>query len=185
LALEYLSRLDARNRQFLAGLDWPEGTPAHVTSMVPPGFASYSAVLNGNRTALAPFGTLSAGATRNMLDLLPVQVGVGCVFGVWDGYGWEADELLPPTVEIPNRRLMCFRGDCTDALVVAVRGLGYQSPTLWWPDDLSWCVRTDVDGYVSLVAGSKSCADVLASHPDLVAWRVMPSTLVTSISAPR
>jgi hypothetical protein len=45
----------------------------------------------------------------------------------------------------------------------------YQSPSIWWPDDRSWWVATEVDFDWTYVGGSSKCiADVLA-HPGLEA----------------
>ena len=43
----------------------------------------------------------------------------------------------------------------------------YQSASLWWPDDRSWCVATDVDLVSSYLAGSRACVDELIADPDL------------------
>jgi hypothetical protein len=45
----------------------------------------------------------------------------------------------------------------------------YQSPNLWWPDDRSWCVATEVDGFSTYVGGSRLCIDAVLADARLEA----------------
>jgi hypothetical protein len=47
-----------------------------------------------------------------------------------------------------------------------------RSPNLWWPDDRTWIVGTDIDGDDTLVAGSQAAVDAILAHTDLNAKRV-------------
>jgi hypothetical protein len=102
-----------------------------------------------------------------------------CWFAVWDGYGWmqgppaiahlgrARDRPGPPAppvpagprLELPGRSLALYEGPIEDAAALA----GFptsQSPNLWWPDDRSWCVASDIDltsTYVGGVAGLVEC----------------------------
>ena len=43
------------------------------------------------------------------------------------------------------------------------------SPNIWWPEDRSWCVATEVDAYDTFVAGSNACIDRILNSPELEA----------------
>jgi hypothetical protein len=88
---------------------------------------------------------------------------------VWEGYGWN--ELPrpgegPPRVHLEHRDCLLCTGTIDD-----VTSLEGQAPTMWWPEDRAWCVRTDVDGYCTLIAGSAACIEALVS---LEAVEVIP-----------
>jgi hypothetical protein len=44
-----------------------------------------------------------------------------------------------------------------------------QAPNLWWPDDRSWCVATEVDGYSTYVGGSAGCVEAIQDDQRLEA----------------
>ena len=48
------------------------------------------------------------------------------------------------------------------------------SPNIWWPEDRTWCVATDIDLYDTYVGGSLECIEAIMSNPDLEA---LPTTL--------
>ncbi len=121
-----------------------------------------------------------------------------CWFCLWEGYGyfhpggmapmtavfvrgprlfawlrlWAARRHLrrikPPRpssarVELPHRGYLLFTGSVRDAA-------GWEDgPNLWWPDDRTWCVASEIDfGYTYVGGSSKLIKDVLA-HPELEA----------------
>ena len=43
------------------------------------------------------------------------------------------------------------------------------SPNLWWPEDRSWCVATEIDSYDTFVGGSAACIERILNCPDLEA----------------
>jgi hypothetical protein len=49
-----------------------------------------------------------------------------------------------------------------------------QSPSLWWPDDRSWRVASEIDFDSTLVAGSAALVAELVAHPGLEAFEVAP-----------
>jgi hypothetical protein len=40
---------------------------------------------------------------------------------------------------------------------------GGWAPTMWWPEDRAWCVRTDIDGCSTYLAASAACISALTS----------------------
>lgn len=78
-----------------------------------------------------------------------------CWFGVWEGYG-DLDILPQPLLgqerlDLPHRRYLLYRGTVRDALRF-VPALG-RTPNLWWPEDHSWFVASEVDLDWTYVAG--------------------------------
>ncbi|MDH6678082.1 hypothetical protein M2284_002285 [Rhodococcus sp. LBL1] len=51
------------------------------------------------------------------------------------------------------------------------RSGGY-SANLWWPDDHTWCVATDIDHMSTYVGGSVACIDAILTDPRLEAFPV-------------
>lgn len=49
-----------------------------------------------------------------------------------------------------------------------------QSPNLFWPEDRSWCVVSEIDFDSTIVAGSSQLVAAVLAHPELEAWRVDP-----------
>ncbi len=84
-----------------------------------------------------------------------------------------------PRFELPNRRYYLLLGRL--AAVTAVREPGserWQRPDLFWPDDRSWFVATDVDFWSLYIGGE---ADFIAELVDAVPTRAEPVTLAYSL----
>lgn len=129
---------------------------------------------------------------------------VACWFAVWDGWGELNGSVFtasaafggppPPSpspapehsqldlraaqFDLPGRRYYLFTGVLDDALRI-----GYwptrtwfqpRSPNLFWPDDRSWCVTSEIDFDSTLVAGSTELIDNILRSDDLEAWPVRP-----------
>lgn len=59
-----------------------------------------------------------------------------------------------PTFDLPERRYYLQVGECGVAYQLNEPGLeDRQPPDLWWPDDHSWFVATDIDLACSYIAG--------------------------------
>jgi hypothetical protein len=128
-----------------------------------------------------------------------------CWFGIWEGYGFwwstahsplfppdtdpqeiaayrqgaqDQDEILrrTPRVEAENRAYFLFRGPLSAADSFSQFEPWYQSPNLWWPDDRTWCVATEIDGYSTHLGGSKKCVDRVLAATELETIRVTPDT---------
>ncbi len=106
-----------------------------------------------------------------------------CWFCLWEGYAYltgamaertawnprggyaprppSPPRLVPPPklpagrVQLPNRNYVLFAGSVD-------QGDGWQDgPNLWWPEDRSWCVASEVDLDYTLVGGSPALAEEL------------------------
>ncbi len=45
-----------------------------------------------------------------------------------------------------------------------------QSPSIFWPDDESWCVATEIDLFCTYVGGSRALIDELLADERLEVW---------------
>jgi hypothetical protein len=102
-----------------------------------------------------------------------------CWFCVWDGYGWESRQQTSPTggpprilpdpipsgvrngprVRLPHRDYLLFRGPVESVGALTALDLPGQTPNLWWPQDHSWCVASEIDLPWTYVGGK---AEVVA-----------------------
>ena len=135
-----------------------------------------------------------------------------CWFAAWDGWGDfrdgsavlltrgdspdDAPATLPPGAyrskpwerprfTLPHRGYYLARGPLAAALET-VYGItwGYQSASIWWPDDRAWCVATEVDFDWTYVGGSTECIAAVLACPDLEALPARLSDGVTYASDP-
>lgn len=74
-----------------------------------------------------------------------------------------------PVVNLPHRRYYLFRGQLTDVeessdIEESFWADSWISPSMWWPDDRSWFVSTEIDLPSSYLGGTSDCvASVLAA----------------------
>lgn len=103
-----------------------------------------------------------------------------CWFAVWEGWGDLRPQRGVPTLELPHRRYYLAEGTVDDALrTVSEPDWRYQSASMWWPDDRSWFVSTEVDFSWTYVGGTKACIDAVLAHPEIEALRARLSDRIT------
>lgn len=114
-----------------------------------------------------------------------------CFLAVWEGYGHllggtavfhltsggheshdssgvapivPPDIAAAPRVDLPGRSYVLLEAPLTEIPEVASELWG-QSPNLWWPEDRSWCVATEIDFGWTYVGGPNPLIDqVLSDH---------------------
>lgn len=121
-------------------------------------------------------------------------------FCVWDGWGglkfhpvgravlsssegrWRSRRAarrrarLPapaPTVQLPNRSYYLLAGPIGAITESLEDPPMWQTANLWWPDDRSWCVATEIDFAWSYLGGSDDLIAKLSERPDLEVIRAM------------
>ena len=159
-------------------------------------------------------GSLPLDLARTLVGLLRGQTTTPerCWFAAWEGWGDFRDgsaalhtlggspddppATLPPETYrakpwerprfmLPHRGYYLARGPLAAALET-VYGItwGYQSASIWWPDDRAWCVATEVDFDWTYVGGSTECIAAVLGCPDLEALPARLSDGVTYASDP-
>jgi hypothetical protein len=125
-----------------------------------------------------------------------------CLLGFWDGYGYidggwtmvaysvgsgrtggvrrdpPAFSRDRPTLALPAREYFLFRGPIAAALEMSARW--GQSPNLFWPEDRAWFMASEIDFDSTLIGGSSELARALLAEPELDAWPVEPTDLLTA-----
>lgn len=127
-----------------------------------------------------------------------------CYFSLWegygelDGYGWLEAATRPHSkvddrkrhtltldeigrarsrLRLPGRNYVVLAGPLRGALRIGSFSLGMfwpQSPNIFWPADLTWCVASEIDFDSTLVGGSARLIDAVLDTPELDAWPVGP-----------
>lgn len=126
-----------------------------------------------------------------------------CWFAVWEGFGQingassayvvfadgstetapppeplaPAEVIDGPRLELPNRAYLLASGGLGE--VVGLADELSQSPNLWWPEDRSWCVATEIDFGWTYVAGSQGLIDTVVACDDLEA---LPARLTDGVT---
>lgn len=144
-------------------------------------------------------GNLDPAALAELLSVLERHTATAemCYFALWEGYGWisgspavaiaGSSEPIPPAfspevmagprLRHPLRDYLLFTGPLRAALAMGSRTGGWfppQSPSIFWPQDRSWCVATEIDFDSTLLGGSAGLIEAVLAHPVLEAWPVFP-----------
>ena len=95
-----------------------------------------------------------------------------CYFGIWHGWADFSNPLHSklPTLVIPNadREYFILRGPL-GGVMSFFEWISDRSPNLWWPEDKSWFVATEIDFTTTFVGGSAACIQRVLAHPELEA----------------
>lgn len=127
-----------------------------------------------------------------------------CWFAVWQGWGdfyggatvtswpagaqrepareapaeWQLDIAHAAQFTTPGRDYFLFTGPLEDASRFGswhtADWFTPRSPNLFWPDDHSWCVASEIDFDSTLVGGSSELIADLAASEELEAWPIDP-----------
>jgi len=178
--------------------DW-SGVRLHPDSQfhsvaLPPGRPAGPAPWNGQGPER---GSLDLADAETLIELLRPHTSTpdGCLFCIWDGWGWDTalyvalpgeppiplpDPVPPevrygPRVQLPGRDYLLYTGPIDAALAFA--GSPGQTPNLWWPADRAWCVASEIDLAWSYVGGSAELIEELVSEPRLEALPAVPGHL--------
>jgi hypothetical protein len=77
-----------------------------------------------------------------------------------------------PLLGQSGRSYLLFNGPVDDAARFHLLGHRFQSPAVWWPDDRSWFVHTEIDAMSTYVGGSKTLVDHVAGEQILESFEV-------------
>jgi hypothetical protein len=120
-------------------------------------------------------GDLEPESLRALLDVLARHTDSiqHCWFAVWEGWGWlNTSHYL--RVEHPQRKYVLFGGPLGAALEIGdwptPDWFLPHSPNIFWPDDVSWCVATEIDLFCTYVGGPRALIDELLADERLEVW---------------
>ena len=95
-----------------------------------------------------------------------------CWFALWEGHGWVSGG--DARVELPQRNYLLFGGPLDAALEIGdwptAEWFLPHSPNIFWSDDVSWCVATEIDLFCTYVGGSRALIDELLAGVRLEVW---------------
>ncbi|MPV37005.1 hypothetical protein [Georgenia subflava] len=147
--------------------------------------------------AWAPdIGNLPQHCLHALLDVLEpfTPATKTCFSALWDGYG-QLQQLVPygftahgfaefdrsgprahASLQIPQREYLVYRAPLRAAALMgdwpASDWFIPQSPNLFWPQDTSWCVATEIDFDSTVVGGSAELVSAILADPRLESWQV-------------
>ncbi len=90
-------------------------------------------------------------------------------FAFWEGFADLDAHGVDARVELPHRRYLLSSGPIAAASTPAPDVIFDQSPNLWWPDDRSWVVATEVDYAWTYVGASEATIAAIVADDRLEA----------------
>ncbi|MGE5102918.1 MAG: hypothetical protein ACM3SX_23270 [Deltaproteobacteria bacterium] len=103
-----------------------------------------------------------------------------CRFAIWTGWTFDEELRTARRFKLPHREYYVTVGPLQVALDgVYGPGFSYQSPSMWWPEDHSWFVSTDVDLAYSYMGASRDVIAAVVAHPKIEAMRVQRGHRIT------
>ncbi|HHW47478.1 MAG TPA: hypothetical protein GXX14_02540 [Clostridiaceae bacterium] len=99
-----------------------------------------------------------------------------CYFAIWDGWNFpNMEKLRNHTVsfQLQDRNYYLMKGDIF-AAVNDISSFSLHAPGIWWPEDRTWCVATEVDMMWTYVGGTECCIDEILMENRLEAFLATP-----------
>ncbi len=98
-----------------------------------------------------------------------------CWVCFWEGYGGINEAIqrvnkAVPRIQLPDRSYYLLNvplNKIAKGVFTDKNGLEPLSPSLWWPDDRTWCVATEIDFRWTYIGGSQACINELLDHEQL------------------
>lgn len=90
----------------------------------------------------------------------------------------DQSTLAGPRVHAPGRDYYLASGALRE-LDDFYDQVGQQSPNVWWPEDRSWIVATEIDFCWTYVAGTRAVIDAVLAHPNIEALEAQTYHAIT------
>lgn len=158
-----------------------------VGLVIPPGFEAYGCLLQSERSYDDHVrGNPRLQEIRTLAELLrsATLTPERCWFCFWNGWGWlhvsdgsiaqlggerpawrdllvevERFAASAPLVGDRHRQYHLFSGPIDAVADSSLPTVGYQAPSLWWPDDRAWIVASEIDHWWTYIGGAKAVVD--------------------------
>lgn len=129
-------------------------------------------------------GSLDEASAAQLAEILVAYTrATSFALAVWRGYGarrapWT---LSRPAfaLSLPQREYEVVVGSANELGLSVLEPHHYQSANIWWPEDRSWCVVTEIDLMTSYIGGSRECIDRVVSAPALESLEISAKQAVT------
>jgi hypothetical protein len=133
-------------------------------------------------------GSLPEQVVRALMTALSKHTATAdhCWFAIWEGWGGlRGDIRSAVSFQLPSRGYHLLGGPLTASMestddFPAV----FRSASLWWPDDRSWLVATEIDLESTYVGCSADCANALLAARELEAFAIDPTSRIDWYSDP-
>jgi hypothetical protein len=115
-------------------------------------------------------GTLPSSVARGMVSVLTshTETPEQCWFAAWEGFGCVRNFFAnAPRLEVARRTMLLLKAPISAVTGSICPPPQEQSPNLWWPNDRSWCVATDIDLMTTYVGGDYELINDLLAAPSL------------------
>ncbi len=105
-----------------------------------------------------------------------------CYCCVWEGFGYFDSRLYGSArVRVPHRDHLLFSGHIDAVISILEQQIPwYQSPNIWWPEDRSWCVATDLYSDSTYIGGTDECIERIVDCPEI---EVLPTQIDARIDS--
>lgn len=139
-------------------------------------FTDYDICLNG---LIAPdTGYLPEKKAKVLIEILYEHTNTpeNCYFAIWNGWGFPALEKLRNQTArflLSDRCYYLMSGDI-HAAANHISPFSSQNASIWWPQDRTWCVVTEVDMMWTYIGGTKLCIDEILTNSNFEAWQATP-----------
>lgn len=149
---------------------------------VPPTFATtWSEIesVDETSTLTVPEGSLDELTSVGLISALRSSRVEYVNFGLWDGYADSQPYFDYPSCLLPpGRRTLLLRARLQSASVPVNDLPGARRLTRWWPDDLRWCVGSDLYSNSVIVGGTSAVIAKILKSASLEAVEVGVGDLV-------
>lgn len=88
-------------------------------------------------------------------------------FAIWAGHGFESHALVAlPRFALPDRTYYLLTGHTLDVSQIRwpTEPRHWFRPDLWWPEDRSWFVGTDVDFWCNYIGGTEAMTSAISAR---------------------
>jgi hypothetical protein len=100
-----------------------------------------------------------------------------CWFGLWSGYGSHRG-FYGPELELDSRAYYIFAGPVEHAFTTTLTTQEDRTPNLWWPENRSWFVATEIDLQSTYVGGPHSLIGQLVDNSRIEAPEVAVTDMI-------
>lgn len=100
-----------------------------------------------------------------------------CWFGLWSGYGAHSGGNRPE-LELDSRAYYLFEGPVEEAFATTLTTKEDRTPNLWWPENQSWFVASEIDLQSTYVGGPRAVIGQLVDDSRIEAHEIAVTDVI-------